>query len=239
MTTCAIMILLIPLPNLGSATGIFNDTEKVIIRIGSYTIEKDMSPDVLRSIIDIGVACKKDFLTIYNKDAPLEDVAKAFENIKPFFNALVENEMTDRTAEELTILFQQIREKIREPYTQRSLSRSTTDGPRPLGNWNGMPSPVFINIACGIFNAGVPAIGFTLGTHTILPTVGADVLTTWADTGETISIGFTGFTTSTGPEFGLIAGFIGIMIVLPLMILGFIFQVGFAGAYVGVSPSPI
>lgn len=235
------ILALTPFTSAGASTHDLKSTEKVLIRIGTHTIEKEISLDTIRSVIDIGVTCKEDFLCIFNKEAAPDEVAKAFENVQPFFNALVENEMTDRTIEDLNILFQQIREKIREPRNPcpHHDVGFKTGGPRPLGNWNGLPTPIFANVACGIFNAGAPAIGFTLGTHTILPTIGVDALTTWADNGETISIGATGFTTSTGPEFGLIVGFIGIMIALPIMILGFIFQVGFAGAYIGVSPSPV
>jgi hypothetical protein len=240
LTTTYVIIMILAVAPLTSAIApaeTQKQTQRVLVKIGTQTKIQEMPLETIYEVIDIGKACKQDFLTVYNKKATPDEVEKAFEDIQPFFTALVENKMTDSTVEELNDLFQQIRDKIRAPQNPRW--EYDPDGPQPAGNWNGLPTPMFGNVACGIFNVGVPAIGFTLGTHTILPTIGADILTTWADSGETISVGITGYTTSTGPEFGLIIGFIGIMIALPIMILGFIFQVGFATLYVGVSPSPI
>ncbi len=201
-------------------------TEKIRITIGTETVEKEVPLDTIKDIIDLGKTCKEDFLTIFNKQLSEDEVAQAFENIKPFFQALADNDLTEKSVDELSEMFHQIRNKIRQPR------------PRTVGLWNGIPTPIFGNAGAGLFNVGESALGFTLGTHTLFPTIGADILTTWTDIGETATIGGFGFTTATGPEFGLILGFIGIMICLPIMIIGFIFQVGFVGAYFGLNILP-
>lgn len=215
------------------------DTTEVICSVGRETITKELSVATIESIVDMGKSHKDNFLTIYNKYSTEKEVEDAFKNLQPFFVTLIANELTEYTIDELNELFHNIRDRIRKPRYNPFKTKENGGKIQTLGSWNGMPTPVFGNVMCGLFNAGIFAIGFTLGTHTLIPTIGADLATTWFDTGETVTIGFLGITTSTGPEFGLIFGFIGIMIATPIMILGLIFQTGLAGAYVGISPSPI
>jgi hypothetical protein len=178
----------------------------------------------------LGESKKDDFLTIYNRYATQEEVDAAFADVQPFFTALVEHGLTDKSVDDLNSLFHSIREMIQKP-------KRDSFGPQPCGNWNGLPTPLFGNAACGIFTGGT-AVGFVLGTHTFIPTIGADALITWGGNGETVSIGGLGFTTSTGPGFGVILGFVGILIATPIMIVGVLYITGFAGVYIGVSPAP-
>ena len=221
------------------AVNTLDDTKiKVTCTIGGEKATRWIPTETLKSVVEIGKSCKEGFLTIFNKWAPEDEVEGAFDEVSIFFDALINNSLTDKTSEELEDLFWNIRGRIRKPRRDPSdLIHVNPDDPQPLGNWNGIPTPIFGNIACGLFNAGF-GLGFTLGTHTLIPTIGADLFTTWADTGETITLGTLGFTTSTGPEFGIIAGFIGVMIATPIMMLGPFFQVGFAGIYLGVGPAP-
>jgi hypothetical protein len=214
----------------------FEISEPVRAIIGGVLVERYMSVDDMQKVIDIGMACKEDFLTIYNKQSNPEEVTQAFENVQPFFNALIQYRLTDKSVDDLNDLFHQIRDKIRTPGNQKW--NYNPGDPQPAGLWNGVPTPIFANAGAGLFNVGEAAAGFVLGTHTILPTIGADILTTWTDTGETVTLGMLGFTTATGPEFGLILGFVGIMLCLPIMIIGFIFQVGFVGGYLGINILP-
>jgi len=208
-----------------------SETTPLLCQIGKQRITKEMPIETIKSIIALGESEKNAFLTIYNKYSTKEEVNNAFEEIQPFFSALVSNGLTDKSVDDLNTLFHNIREMIQKP-------KSNPFGPYTCGGWNGVPTPIFGNGACGIFGMDVPAIGFALGTHTILPTIGIDLLVTWAGDGETVTIGLTGITTSTGPEFGLTFGFIGILLATPIMITGFLFQVGFAGVYIGVGPAP-
>jgi hypothetical protein len=92
-------------------------------------------------------------------------------------------------------------------------------------------------MACGIYTIDT-AIGITIGTNTVLPTAGADLTTIWLGIGETMSVGWTGVTTSTGPELGIIIGFLGILLATPFVIAGFLIQLGIAGVYAGFGPAP-
>ncbi|MBE3139733.1 MAG: hypothetical protein IMZ53_04015, partial [Thermoplasmata archaeon] len=68
------------------------DTITICITIGRQTTEKEMSLSVIKSVMDIGASCKKDFLTIYDKQKTSEEVAQAFENVQPFFQAMIDND---------------------------------------------------------------------------------------------------------------------------------------------------
>jgi hypothetical protein len=208
-----------------------SDTTPIICQIGDQRVVTRMPVETIRSIIALGESEKDAFLTIYNKYATPEEVDAAFEEIQPFFDALVTSGLTDRSVDDLNAMFRNIREIIKKP-------KNDPFGPQTLGGWNGFPTFGVVNAVCGIFCMDVPAVGFALGTHTILPTIGLDAFVTWAGDGETISIGGLGYTTSTGPEFGLIFGFIGVMIATPIMILGGLFMTGFGGFYLGVGPAP-
>jgi len=199
--------------------------------IGKHKVVKEMSADIIDSIILLGESKKDAFLTIYNKYATPEAVSKAFDDVQPFFNALVVNGLTDKSVDDLNNLFNDLRCMIKKP-------KHDPSGPQPCAGWNGLPTFVAANAACGIFCADIPAVGFALGTHTLLPTIGVDAFITWTGNGETVTIGCAGYTTSTGPEFGAILGFIGILLATPIMIIGGLFMTGFALLYFGVGPEP-
>lgn len=208
-----------------------SETTKLLCQIGKQRIIKEMPIETIKTIMDLGKSEKHAFLTIYNKYSTKEEVENAFEDIQPFFNTLVSNGLTDKSVDDLNTLFHSIRDMIQKP-------KSDPFGPHTLGGWNGLPTFVVANAASGVFCSDLPAVGFALGTNTIVPTIGADVFITWAGDGETVSIGGLGFTTSTGPEFGLIFGFVGVLIATPIMILGGMFLTGFAALYLGIGPAP-
>jgi hypothetical protein len=207
------------------------DTTRLLCVIGKQKIVKEMPVSIIDSVMMLGESKKDAFLTIYNKYATPEEVTKAFKDVQPFFNALVVNGLTDKSVDDLNSLFRDIREMIKKP-------KRNPFGPQPCGSWNGLPTFLVANSVCGTFCADFPAIGFALGTHTILPTIGVDLFITWAGNGETVTIGGLGFTTSTGPEFGIIFGFIGVLIATPIMITGGMFMTGFASLYLGIGPAP-
>lgn len=204
---------------------------QLICMVGTQKVVRELPVSVVDSIVLLGTSKKDAFLTIYNKYATQEEVAKAFEDVQPFFSALVANGLTDKSVDDLNELFHTIREMIKKP-------KHDPFGPSPCGSWNGLPTFLVANAISGIFCADAPAIGFVLGTHTIFPTIGADIFITWNGFGETVSIGGLGFTTSTGPEFGLIFGFIGVLLATPIMITGVLFMTGFAAFYLGLGPAP-
>jgi len=208
-----------------------HDTVRLLCIIGKQKIEKEMPTGIIDSLLLLAKSKKEAFLTIYNKYASQEDVDKAFADIQPFFAALIENGLTDKSIDELNSEFRGIREMIKKP-------KYNPFGPKPSGSWNGLPTFIVGNAVCGVFCGDAPAVGFALGTHTLLPTLGADLFITWAGNGETFSIGALGFTTSTGPEFGVIFGFIGVLIATPIMMVGGVFMTGFAAFYLGIGPAP-
>jgi hypothetical protein len=207
------------------------ETIKISCIIGKQKVNKEISGNMLDSILLLGQSKKDAFLTIYNKYATQEEVTKAFEDVQPFFHTLVVNGLTDKSVDDLNDLFSDIREMIKKP-------KRDPFGAQPCAGWNGMPTFIAANAICGVFCTDFPAVGFALGTHTIFPTIGADAFITWAGGGETITIGGLGYTTSTGPEFGFILGFIGVLLATPGMIIGGLFMTGFAFLYFGVGPAP-
>lgn len=208
------------------------DTITIRITIGRQTTEKEMSLSVIKSVMDIGASCKKDFLTIYDKQKTSEEVAQAFENVQPFFQAMIDNDLTDKTVDEFNTMYQDIRAKIREPRRQPVWKPQDGDGARPLGIWNGLPTPVWANVVCGIFDAGMCA-GFAGGTHAIIPTIGADAFITYGFQGESITVGGLGGTFAV-TAFQVIFGFVGILLATPLIMLGPYFMTGLCGAMFGV-----
>lgn len=233
---CLFILLLVPFSTAGTTVTPHppsqdQQTTPVVCTIGRHKVIKEIPRSILESLLTLGESKKDAFLTIYNKHASEQDVAKAFEDVTPFFDALVQNGLTDKSTEDLNDLFHTIREMIKKP-------KRNPEHPRPCGSWNGLPTFLVANAVSGIFCSDSPVVGFAFGTHTILPTIGADVFITWAGTGQTVSIGGFGFTTSTGPEFGLIFGFIGVMLATPIMIAGLLFLTGFAAFYFGIGPVP-
>lgn len=207
------------------------ETTRLVCMVGKQKVIRELPVSVIDSIVLLGTSKKDAFLTIYNKYATSEEVAKAFDDVQPFFSALVANGLTDKSVDDLNELFHEIREMIKKP-------KRDPFGPLPCGSWNGLPTFLVANVLCGVFCADAPAIGFVLGTHTIFPTIGVDLFLTWTGFGETFSIGGLGFTTSSGPEFGLIFGFVGVIIATPMMITGGLFMTGFAALYLGIGPVP-
>lgn len=213
-------------------TVLISEEETTIIRcsIDGKQIEKELSITTIQEIIEMGKSNKEDFLTIYDKTKSSQEVSVAFENIRPFFQALVDNGLTDKTVDELNTLYHNIRDKIREP-RNKPFGR-TRDGAQPTGLWNGVPTPVWGNVACGIFDIGLCA-GFAFGTHTIFPTIGADAFITYAFQGESITAGALGGTLAT-LAFQVLFGFIGVLLATPLIMLGPYFMTGLCGAMFGI-----
>lgn len=207
-----------------------DDTTIIRCIVNRDSILKEMSVSTIQDLIDMGASHKEDFLTIYDKTKSDEEVATAFENIEPFFEALIDNGLTDKTVDELNTLFTCIRTKIHEPKNKPDWE--SQDGPRPLGIWNGVPTPVWANIICGQFDAGF-CVGFAGGTHLIIPTVGADAFLTYGFQGTSVSVGGFGYTIAT-MGFNFILGFVGILLTLPLVMFGPYFLAGMSGMLVGI-----
>jgi hypothetical protein len=190
---------------------------------------KVLSTSELQTIIDMGKAHEQDFLTIYNKSKSQDDVDTAFANVQPFFQTLVDSHLTDKSVGDINDIFHAIREKIREP---RQFSLLRRDGPQPTGLWNGVPTPIWMNAICGIFEAGSCA-GFVLGTHTLIPTIGADIFLTYMFSGTSVTLGFGGNTEAL-IGFDVILGFAGILIVTPGIMIGPYFLAGMCAFMMGV-----
>jgi hypothetical protein len=186
-----------------------------------------MSVSSIHNLVDLGASYKEDFLTIYDKTKSVDKVKTAFENIQPFFKVLIDNDLTDKTIDELNDLYHNIRNRIREPIR----TTKPQDRPQLLGIWNGVPTPIWGNALCGMFDAGV-CLGFVLGTHTVIPTIGADAFLTYVFQGNSLSIGLAGFTMAV-TAFQLILGFIGVLLATPLIMLGPYFLSGLAVVYFG------
>jgi hypothetical protein len=205
-------------------------TTTILCYVDDTRIEKEMSISTIQNLIDMGASCKKDFLTIYDKTKSVEDVTVAFENIKPFFQALKESGLTDKTVEELNAVYYSIREKIKEP--KHKLAWNQQQGRQPAGIWNGFPTPVWANAICGIFDVGM-CMGFAGGTHALIPTIGIDAFITYAFQGESLTVGIFGGTMAVA-AFQVIIGFIGILICLPLIMFGPYFMTGLCGFVFGL-----
>ncbi len=229
------LALLVPLSVMAAPTSVGRQSTAVpavstcplTITIGSSQVEKEVPVGTIEGIMALAKECKPHFMVIYDKSRSAEDVSAAFDGVQPFFEALVDNGLTTYSVQDLNVLFQQIRERVRYH-----------GGPQTLGGWNGVPTPIFGNIACGIFTADTGVGGLVLGTHTFIPTIGVDALVMWAGVGESVSVGGLGFTTSTGPDSGVIIGFVGIMLATPIVIAGFLLMIGFAALYMGAGPAP-
>jgi hypothetical protein len=207
-------------------------TETIRITIGTKTVEKQMPLTTINDIIDLGKTCKEDFLTIYDKTKTIEQVEQAFMNIQPFFQTLIDNALTDKTIGGLNDLYYDIREKIQEPIHKPRSSIKQQGGAQSMGLWNGIPTPVWANAVCGIFDAGLCA-GFAGGTHAIIPTIGADLFITYGFQGESITVGLSGGTLAV-TAFQVIIGFVGILIALPIVMMGPYFMTGLCGVVFGI-----
>jgi hypothetical protein len=231
---CIILLLSVPLVSATHkpqpASVKTNDTTILLCIVDGNQIKKEMPLSTIQTLIDMGKSCKEDFLTIYDTTKSDEDVTLALESIKPFFQALKEYGLTEKTVDEFNMLYYRIREKIRQRPQQSS--KKPHDGPQPLAIWNGLPTPIWANMVCGQFDVGICS-GFAGGTHLIIPTIGADVFLTYAFEGTSITVGAFGYTIATA-GFNFVLGFIGIILVLPIIMLGPYFLAGMSGLLFGV-----
>ena len=209
-----------------------NATTVIRCVVDGKKIEKVLPISTIQNLIEMGSSHKEDFLTIYDKTKTTGDVEQAFTNIQPFFQALINSGLTDKTMDDLNVLYHGIRDKIREP--RRQPTRLPQDGgdARPLGIWNGMPTPVWGNAICGIFDAGMCA-GFAGGTNAVIPTIGADAFITYAFSGTSVTVGLAGGTAAF-TAFQVIIGFVGVLIVTPIIMLGPYFMTGLCLFMLGI-----
>lgn len=236
LTLVVVLILSTPIVSAAGQqqTNMSSNTQTTPVRcaIDGKDIEKDVPLSLLENLCDLGARYKADFLIIYDKTASEDDVALSLVNITPFFEALREKGLTDKTVDEFRLLFYEIREKIHEPRRQPVWKPQQEDDARPLGLWNGIPTPVWANMMCGVFDAGL-CMGFAAGTHLIIPTVGIDAFLTYGFNGESISVGFFGGTLAI-TAFQVIIGFVGILLCTPLMMAGPYFMTGMCGFMLGI-----
>jgi len=218
----------VPLPHRTNVPNTVEETTTVLCVVGNERIKKQMTLTKMQDLIDMGAAHKEDFLTIYDKTTSKEEVTTAFENLQPFFQALIESGLTDKTVHELNALYSDIRERIGQPRQQSAWNGQAS----PLGIWNGMPTPVWANVLCGQFDAGM-CVGFAGGTHMIIPTVGVDLFLTYGFQGTSVSIGAFGYTVA-ATGFNFIFGFVGILLAIPLVMFGPYFLAGMSGMLVGI-----
>ena len=197
-------------------------------------IVKEIPIEEYNKIVEMGRSLFEDFRIIYDPDSTEDDVNIAFANVRPFFTAIVNNELTDKSVDELEILYREIRNKITERWQNKE------DKIISKGWWNGIWVPAFINGGCGIFAEAKRCQGFVIGTHSILPTLGADILLTYFTTDLTAvtgSIGVTGATDANGPQMAFIINYIGILIgEIPIVsYMVFALLIGYAMFYAGAS----
>ncbi|HVQ00726.1 MAG TPA: hypothetical protein VMT57_04355 [Candidatus Thermoplasmatota archaeon] len=209
-----------------------NETTVIRCIVDGKRVEKVLPISTIQSLVDMGSSHKDDFLTIYDKTKTAQDVEQAFTNIQPFFQALIQSGLTDKTVEDLNNLYHGIREKIREPRRQPAWKPQDGGDARPLGIWNGIPTPVWGNILCGIFDVGTCA-GFAGGTNAAIPTIGIDVFITYAFTGTSATVGLAGGTIATA-AFQVIIGFVGVLIATPLVMIGPYFMTGLCILMIGI-----
>ncbi len=233
-----VMALLLSVPIAGAANqpkiAPPSSDETTVIRciIDGKKVEKMLPVSTVQNLIEIGDSHKQDFLTIYDKTKTAEDAEQALTNIRPFFQALIDSGLTDKTVDQLNGLYRVIRDKIREPRQQQEYKPRNDGNAIPLGIWNGIPTPMWANTICGIFDVGTCS-GFACGTHTLIPTIGADFFITYYFTGESLTVGAFGFT-SANAAFQVIIGFVGILICTPLIMLGPYFMTGLCGFVFGL-----
>lgn len=239
LITLLIMALIIALPVTSAlpqtqTNAVASDDPTITVRCitGNTIIEQTLPRSTIQDLIDMGASHQDDFMTIYDKRKSPEEVTLAFENVQPFFQALVDTGLTSKSLDEVNDLYHTIRERIREPRQTQEPYTPPGDGPRTKGLWNGAPTPVWCNAVCGIFDAGF-VVGFTLGTHTVIPTIGADLFMTYVFQGASMTIGVTGFTMAVA-AFQVLLGFLGVLITTPGIMLGPYFMTGLCGMMFGL-----
>lgn len=216
-----------------------NETVKVACYIvspdGSYNKRTEkISRTIYNQIIEMGKLLKNDFMTIYDPESTYQEVMIAFDNIQPFFTTIIANKLTDKSVDELEQIYRGIRSKILQK------NQDKKPGFMPTGWWNGIWTPMFMNGGCGIIAEAKRCIGFVIGTHSILPSLGADLLLTYFTSdlsAYTETIGVTGWTAAFGPQMAFIINFIGILFgeipIISYMI--FALLIGYAMFYAGAS----
>lgn len=226
--TCLVIAILTMVPFTSMATPQPEEqkTTTLLIKLGNEKFEKELPLDTIEMLIEMGREHVDDFQTIYNRYKTKEEVLQAFENLQPYFTALVEHGI-GKSVEYLNTFFDNLRDRIKRPIR-----------PQTAGGWNGVPTPVFGNVFCGVTSFGIAVGGIAIGTHFLLPSIGVDIIFTWIGNGETVSYGFTGITTSTGPQTNILFGFVGMYLGIPGIVAGPYFLTGFAIAYAGASPAP-
>jgi hypothetical protein len=212
------------------------DSQRMFCQIEGNKIIKELPITDVQRISELCNASMQDFLVILNKTMPQEDVDRAFNNLQPFFEALHHYGLTSLTADDFDGLYHDIRSRIKTPH--RTTDRTSGGRMQTLGLWNGAPVPAQLNIACGTLAAGGAAAGWVAGTHTLLPTLGADLFLASAFDGTCITLGVTGATLQNLAQFIVIFGFAGILLgCLPSgLIAGLIFMAGFSLVYLGIGP---
>lgn len=188
-------------------------------------------------------------MTILSNSSTDAEIKDAEIDTEPFFQSLLSYGLTDKNVSQLKGLCRVIREKAESP-------RESNKG--CLGMWGGVYTPIYGNIACSLLSYANHGGGYALGTHSLLPTVGADFGIIWRNShwagydpiaggvvpAQTLSEGLLTYTLQTGGHLGLALGFIGLLLgVLPsgviftglLRSLGLL---GFATIYVGCGILP-
>jgi hypothetical protein len=215
------------------------ETSKIICYVISpdrnrERIIKEIPQENYNKIVEMGRSLFEDFMIIYNPDSTEDEVNVAFNNVRPFFTAIVNNQLTDKSVEELEFLYREIRNKIAERW------QSNRDKIISKGWWNGIWTPMFVNGGCGIMAEAKRCQGFVIGTHSIIPTIGADILLTYFTsdlTAVTETIGVTGWTGAHGPQMAFIINYIGILLgEIPIVsYMVFALLIGYAMFYAGAS----
>lgn len=208
----------------------------MLCQVQGKRVIKELPIQDARYLTTLFNECRPDFLVILDTTKSSTEVDHAFTHARILFQTLHDTGLTTRTPDDLERLYRDLRAKISSP--PQGLGDASHRKIQTLGLWNGAPVPVQLNLACGIFSYGGAAAGWVAGTHTLIPTLGADVFLVAGFDGSTITLGLTGGTLQDLAQFIVIFGFAGILLgCLPTgIIAGIIFLVGFAALYLGIGP---
>jgi len=194
----------------------------------------ELTREEYNNIIDLGKSLFEDFIVIYDPESTQEELDLAFDNVKPFFTTIVDHGLTDKSVNDLEIIYKEIRQKIIDGREKKGGKIQST------GWWNGLWAPMFFNGGCGILAEAKRCQGFVLGTHSIFPTIGFDILLTYFSTDATAityTIGVTGWTAAHGPQMAFNINYLGILLgeipVISYMI--FALMIGYSMFYCGAS----
>jgi hypothetical protein len=211
-------------------------TQRMFCQVSGTRIIKNIPITEAQHLTSLFNLSKQDFLTILNTTRTDADADLALFNLQPLFQALYDVGLTDMNATGLTRLYHEIREKIGS--ARQNLLLKPGGMLHPLGLWNGVPLPAQLNAACGILAFGGGAAGWVAGTHTLIPTIGADVFLAAGFDGTTVTLGIAGATLQDLAQFIVIFGFAGILLgCLPTgVIVALLFLAGFSVLYLGIGP---